>query len=326
MTRSAAAGVRMPELDGATGWLNTAPLTRDALRGSVVLVDFWTFTCINWRRTAPYLRAWADRYADAGLVVLGVHSPEFSFEADPDAVRRQVAALDIRYPVALDADHAVWTAFGNHWWPALYSVDATGQVREQQVGEGGFVEAEVLLRRLLAEAGRDLPPEPLVRVAPTGAEVAADWDDLLSGETYLGSARATGLADPQELVPDRVHRYEVPRRVPLNRWALAGAWRVGEEAAVAVGPGASLTHHFRARDLHLVAGPAPGGAPVRFRLLLDGRPPGEDAGEDLGPDGEGVLDEARMHQLVRQGGRVGGRRVELTFLDPGAHCYVITFG
>ncbi|MEU2348506.1 redoxin domain-containing protein [Modestobacter sp. NPDC049651] len=326
MTRTAPPGVRMPELDGATGWLNTPPLTTAALRGRVVLVGFWTYTCINWRRTLPHLRAWAVKYADAGLVVLGVHSPEFGFEGDPANVRQQVADLGIGYPVALDARHEVWSAFANHWWPALYFVDATGRIREQQVGEGGFAEAELVLRRLLAEAGGALPDEPLVRVEATGAELPADWDTLMSGETYLGTDRTTDFASSPHLAVDEPVRYTPPHRLRLNTWALAGTWRVGREAAVAVGPGSSLAHHFRARDLHLVAGPPGADRPVRFRVTLDGRPPGPDAGVDVGPDGAGVLSTPRMHHLVRQHGAVAQRRFEITFLDPGAHGYVLTFG
>jgi thiol-disulfide isomerase/thioredoxin len=318
--------LRMPPLDGATGWLNTAPPTTDQLRGHVVLVDFWTFTCINWRRTLPWVRAWAAKYRAAGLVVLGVHTPEFSFERDPSAVREQVAATGIGYPVVLDSDSGVWAAFANHYWPALYFVDATGHIRHHQFGEGDYAAAEMVIRRLLAETGADLPAEPLVAVTPAGAELAADWDGLMSGETYLGADRTSGFASPEGLAEGVRQVYRRPARLPLNRWALAGAWTVGPEAAVLEEAGGSLTHRFRARDLHLVAGPAPGGGPVRFTVCLDGEPPGPDGGGDVGADGTGTLREPRMHQLVRQRGPVVERTFDITFSDPGARGYVLTFG
>jgi thiol-disulfide isomerase/thioredoxin len=317
---------RMPALDGATGWLNTEPLTTDGLRGRVVLVDFWTYTCINWRRTLPYLRAWAAKYRAAGLVVLGVHTPEFSFERDPANVRQQVGSMGIGYPVALDSDYAIWAAFTNHYWPALYFVDATGRIRHHQFGEGDFQQSEMVIRRLLAEAGADLPGEPLVAVTATGAEVAADWDTLMSGETYLGYARTTDFASSQELVPDARREYRIPSRLPLNSWTLAGSWTVGPEAAVLEEAGGSIAHRFWARDLHLVAGPAPGGTPVRFAVRLDGQPPGPDRGVDVDDDGAGTLTEPRMHQLIRQRGTIAERTFEITFLDPGVAAYAFTFG
>jgi thiol-disulfide isomerase/thioredoxin len=316
----------MPSLDGATGWLNTAPLTSEGLRGRVVLVDFWTYTCINWRRTLPHLRAWAAKYEPAGLVVLGVHTPEFSFEHDPGNVAEQVAEMDIAYPVALDSRYAVWEAFANHYWPALYAVDATGRIRHHQFGEGDFAHAEMVLRRLLAENGADLSAEPLVTVAATGAEVAADWDTLMSGETYLGVARATGSASTPDLDPEAAREYEGPAELPLNRWALTGRWRAGFEAVTLEGGTGSLTHRFSARDLHLVAGPAPGSGPVGFTVRLDGRPPGADAGVDVDADGRGRLDRSRMYQLVRRRGRVGARTFEITFDGPGARLCAVTFG
>jgi thiol-disulfide isomerase/thioredoxin len=319
-------GIRMPALDGATGWLNTQPLTTAGLRGRVVLVDFWTYTCINWRRTLPHLRAWAAKYESAGLVVLGVHTPEFSFERDAAHVRQQVASMGIGYPVVLDSDYAIWEAFANHYWPALYAVDATGRIRYHQFGEGNVGESEMVVRRLLAEAGAVLPDEPLVDVTGTGAELPADWDSIMSGETYLGADRTTGFASPQELSEGERRDYGLPARLPLNRWALGGAWTVGGEAVVLEEPGGVIAHRFWARDLHLVAGPAPGGRPVPFTVRLDGEPPGADHGVDVSADGAGWLTEPRMHQLVRQRGPVAARTFEISFADPGARGYVLTFG
>jgi thiol-disulfide isomerase/thioredoxin len=312
----------MPSLDGATGWLNTGPLTTESLRGSVVLVDFWTYTCINWRRTLPWVRAWAEKYRRAGLVVLGVHTPEFSFEGDAGNVGEQVAAMGIRYPVALDSRYAIWEAFTNHYWPALYFVDATGRIRHSSFGEGDFGRSEAMIRRLLAENGADLPAEPLVQVVADGAEAQADWDTLMSGETYLGWARTSG--GPVDLAPDQSRDYRAPDSLGLNTWALDGRWTVGAEAAVLDAAGGALVHRFSARDLHLVAGPGEG--PVRFTLRLDGAEPGRDAGSDLADDGTGTLTSSRMHQLVRQHGRVRERLVEITFADPGARLFVLTFG
>ena len=317
---------RMPALAGATGWLNTEPLTTDELRGHVVLVDFWTYTCINWRRTLPYLRAWAAKYQPAGLVVLGVHTPEFSFERDPSNVRQQVASMGIGYPVALDSDYAIWEAFDNHYWPALYLVDAMGRIRHHHFGEGDFGNSEMVIRRLLAETGAVLPDEPLVAVTARGAEVPADWDSLMSGETYLGYARTTDFASPQELAADARRDYQVPPRLPLNSWALAGGWTVGSEAAVLDDAGGSIAYRFWARDLHLVAGPAPGGTPVRFTVRLDRQPPGPDRGVDVDDDGAGTLTEPRMYQLIRQHSPVTERTFDITFLDPGAQGYAFTFG
>jgi thiol-disulfide isomerase/thioredoxin len=291
-----------------------------------VLVDFWTYTCINWRRTLPHLRAWHAKYRDAGLVVLGVHTPEFSFERDLANVRRQVAGLGIAYPVALDSDYGIWDAFANHYWPALYAVDAIGRIRHHQFGEGEFGQSETVLRRLLAEAGAELPAEPLVTPDATGAEAPADWDSVMSGETYLGAARTSGFASPQRLAADTGRDYEVPPRLPLNTWALGGAWTVGDEAAVLEQRGGSLAVRFWARDLHLVAGPGAGAGPVPFTVRLDGDPPGPDSGVDLDDDGAGTLTDPRMYQLVRQRGPVTERTFEISFAGPGAHCYVVTFG
>jgi thiol-disulfide isomerase/thioredoxin len=317
---------RMPSLDGATGWLNTEPLTADGLRGRVVVVDFWTYTCINWLRTLPHVRAWAERYRDEGLVVLGVHTPEFSFERDVSNVRRAVESMGITYPVAIDSDYAVWEAFANHYWPALYFVDATGHIRHHRFGEGDFVQSEMVIQRLLAESGADVGGTSSVTVTGEGIEAEADWDHLQSGETYLGHARTTDFASPSGLVPDAPNEYAVPDRLRLNRWALSGTWTVGSEAAVLTAAGGRIAHRFSARDVHLVMGPPAPGAAVPFRVLLDGRPPGPAGGDDVDDEGHGVLAEQRLYQLVRQPQPVVERQFEIEFLAPGAEAFVFTFG
>jgi thiol-disulfide isomerase/thioredoxin len=316
----------MPDLDGATGWLNTGPLTAEGLRGSVVLVQFWTYTCINWRRTLPQVRAWAEAYRDAGLVVLGVHTPEFSFERDVDNVRRAVAATGIRYPVALDSAYAVWDAFGNSYWPALYLVDAEGRIRHHRFGEGDEVGTGTALRRLLAGTGAELPDPPPEPAEGTGAEAPADWEDLLTAETYLGWARTTGFASPSGLLPDDRRTYALPDVLGGGGWALSGTWTVGREAAALDDGGGRLACRFHARDVHLVMGPAARGRAVPFRVLLDGAPPGVAAGEDVDVEGRGVLTEQRMHQLVRQPLPVAERLVEIEFPEPGVEAFVLTFG
>ncbi len=312
-------------LAGATEWINSAPLRGADLRGRVVVVGFWTLTCINWLRQLPYLRAWDEAFRDAGLVVVGVHSPEFSFERDVAEVRRAVAARAIRYPVAVDEHFTVWRSFANHFWPALYLVDAQGRLRHHVFGEGGYDTTEAVLRELLAEAGAgDLGPEP-VPVDARGVEAPADWDSLRTAETYLGLDRMTGFASPGRPVADRPHAYAAPERLRSGHWALTGAWTIGREASVSEDPGGRLSCRFTARDLHLVVAPPPG-AQVRFRLTLDGRPPGADAGEDVDPAGEGRITEPRLYQMVRQRGPVDGRTAEIEFLDPGAGVYAFTFG
>ncbi|MGY1690709.1 thioredoxin family protein [Geodermatophilus sp. SYSU D01105] len=317
---------RMPSLDGATGWLNSGPLSTEGLRGHVVVVDFWTYTCINWIRTLPHIRAWAERYRDHGLVLLGVHTPEFSFERDVGNVRRAVAAMGITHPVALDSEYAVWEAFGNHYWPALYFVDATGRIRHHRFGEGDFVQSEMVIQRLLAETGADLAGTPFVSVAGEGVEAEADWDHLQSGETYLGWARTTDFASPTGLAPDAPRAYTVPDRLRLNSWALSGTWTVGGEASVLQEAGGRIAHRFSARDLNLVLGPPAPGASVPFRVLLDGRPPGPAGGEDVDDEGTGVIVDQRLYQLVRQPQPIVDRQFEIEFLAPGAEAYVLTFG
>ena len=316
---------RMPALDGATGWLNTEPLTPDMLRGRVVLVQFWTYTCINWLRTLPYVRAWNDGYADRGLVVLGVHTPEFSFERDIGNVRGAVESMRIRYPVALDSGYAVWEAFANRYWPALYFVDATGRIRHHAFGEGDYDRSEQVIHQLLDEAGLTATDRPVVPVTAEGAEVAADWDDLATGETYLGYARGGNPASPEPPAPGS-RRYTVPARLRRNQWALSGSWSIGSEAVVLDQAGGGIAFSFHARDLHLVMGPVARGGSARFRVRLDGRPPGDAHGVDVDDEGNGVLTEQRLYQLIRQPLPVTDRRFEVEFDDPGVLATVFTFG
>ena len=316
---------RMPALDGATGWLNSEPLTPEALRGRVVVVDFWTYTCINWLRTLPYVRAWADGYRDSGLVVLGVHTPEFSFEHDIGNVRQAVESMGITYPVALDSDYAIWQAFANHYWPALYFVDATGRIRHHVFGEGDYDRSERVIRELLAEAGADLTEQPLVAVAADGVEAAADWDDLATGETYLGSDRGTGFASPEPRADQR-HEYTVPSRLPLDHWALSGNWTTGSEAVVLDEAGGRIAFRFHARDLNLVMGPVTRGESAGFRVHLDGRPPGAAHGADVDEQGDGVVADQRLYQLIRQPLPIADRQFEIEFSAPGMQAEVFTFG
>jgi thiol-disulfide isomerase/thioredoxin len=315
----------MPGFEGANEWLNSAPLTPSDLEGKVVAVDFWTYTCINWLRTLPSLRAWADAYEDHGLVVVGVHTPEFTVEHDVDRVRRALEAMDIRYPVAIDNDYAVWNAFSNQYWPALYLVDAQGRIRHHAFGEGGYDRAEHVVRKLLEDAGaHDLPPEP-VPVEARGLEVPADWQSLRSPETYVGWARSNGLASPEHVGFDEPREYTIPERLRLNEWALAGNWTLGREEGVSNDAGGRIAYRFRARDLHLILAPPPG-AEARFRVRLDGRAPEDAHGDDIDADGNGVVTEARLHQLVRQSGPIEDREFELELLDPGAAALCFTFG
>jgi thiol-disulfide isomerase/thioredoxin len=318
---------RMPSLDGATGWLNSPPLTAAGLRGKVVLVDFWTYTCINWLRTLPYLRAWAERYQDHGLVVIGVHTPEFDFEHDLDNVRREAKRLRVAYPIAVDSDYAIWDAFDNHYWPALYVVDAQGQIRHHRFGEGDYDQSEMVLQRLLTEAGSvgDIG-QGLVAVDPGGVEAAADWDSLRSPENYLGAARTENFASGNGAVLGTGQVYAVPARLRLNHWALSGDWTVNPQAIVGNQAEGRLVYRFHARDLHLVMAPAVRGTPVRFRVRIDSEPPGAAHGADVDDQGDGTLTDPRLYQLIRQPGPVTERTFEITFLDPGVQAYSFTFG
>jgi thiol-disulfide isomerase/thioredoxin len=310
--------LHMPSLDGATEWLNSPPLTPAGLRGSVVLVDFWTLTCINWLRTEPYVRAWSQAYRDDGLVVLGVHTPEFSFEHDIEGVRRATTERGIDYPVAVDNDYAIWSAFTNHYWPALYFVDRDGVLRDQQFGEGRYEQSERTLQRLLGVE------RELVTVEGTGVEAAADWTSLQTPETYLGYGRSERFGSGSPAV-DKVGSYRIPGDLRAGHWALGGDWTVGSESVVLDRAGGSIAFRFSARDAHLVLSPGQR-APIAFRVLLDGAAPGPSHGGDVDDDGGGVLGEGRLYQLVRQAGPVRERTLEITFDAPGAEAYAFTFG
>jgi thiol-disulfide isomerase/thioredoxin len=316
----------MPELTGAVAWLNSPPLTREALRGRVVLVDFWTYSCINCLRTLPYLKAWNARYRDHGLTIIGVHSPEFAFEKDEANVRRAVHELGIDYPVAIDNDLAVWRAFNNQYWPAHFFIDAQGRIRGHHFGEGEYQQSEALLRTLLTEAGyRDLPPAS-ADMAGEGAQRAADEADIASPETYVGFERAENFAAREPLTRDRTQRYTVPDSLPRNGWALGGAWTVADESATAAAAGDTLVFRFHARDLHLVLGPGPDGRPVRFKVTLDGAAPGDNHGADIDAAGNGEVREQRLYQLIRQTQPVQDRTFTIEFLTPGVRAYSFTFG
>jgi hypothetical protein len=320
----------LPSLDGATGWLNSAPLATDGLRGHVVVVDFCTYTCINWIRSLPYVRAWADKYAGQGLVMLGVHTPEFAFERSAGNVRRAVREMRVGYPVATDNEYAIWHAFGNLYWPALYFVDAQGRIRHHQFGEGDYEESELIIQQLLAStagAGAgDGPVRSVVSVDAQGVEAPADWADLQSPENYAGYERTDNFASPGGIVPGERHGYTAPVRLRLNHWALSGDWTVDGQASTLNAAIGRIAYRFHARDLHLVMGPAAAAGPVRFRVLTDGQPPGLDHGLDVDALGTGTVTEQRLYQLIRQHGPVAERTFEITFLDPGVQAYSFTFG
>jgi thiol-disulfide isomerase/thioredoxin len=316
----------LPSLDGATQWLNSPPLTAAGLRGRVVLIDFWTYTCINWLRTLPYLRAWAEKYKDHGLVLIGVHTPEFDVEHDLDNVRRAVKDLRVDYPVAVDNDYAIWSAFNNHYWPALYFVDAQGQIRHHRFGEGNYEESEIILQQLLTDAGITAIGQDLVSVEAGGAEAAADWNNLRSPENYLGYQRTENFASSNGAVVEIPHMYVTPERLRLNHWALAGDWTVEAGETVLNHPDGRIVYRFHARDLNLVMGPAAQGPPVRFYVRIDGQAPGAAHGADVDDQGNGTASEPRLYQLIRQPGPIRERTFEIMFLDPGVHAYAFTFG
>jgi thiol-disulfide isomerase/thioredoxin len=316
----------MPSLEGATTWLNSAPLTTEELRGKVVAVDFWTYTCINWLRTLPYVRAWATKYQDAGLVVIGVHTPEFPFEHDIENVRRAVKDMRVEYPVAIDNDYAVWSAFNNHYWPALYVVDAQGRIRHHQFGEGDYEAAEAILQQLLTEAGQGGFSRDLSSLDARGPEVAADWGELASGETYLGYERAESFSSPGGAVLGERHTYSAPARLGRNEWALEGEWAVERGYAALNAPNGRIAYRFHARDVHLVMGAAEPGTSVRFRVFLDGRLAGEAHGSDVDEQGNGVVREPRLYQLIRQPTPISDRLFEIEFLEAGVEAYAFTFG
>jgi thiol-disulfide isomerase/thioredoxin len=316
----------MPSLGGGVGWLNSQPLTAGGLRGKVVLVDFWTYTCVNWRRTLPYVRAWAEKYKDHGLVVIGVHTPEFSFEHNVDNIRWALRDMRISYPVAIDSDYGIWNAFHNEYWPALYFVDARGKIRHHQFGEGEYEQAERVIQQLLTEAGASGFGHDLVSVVPQGAEVAADGRTLGSPESYVGYAQSQNFASLGGTARDKARGYTVPVRLELNHWALAGDWTVGKEAIVPNQAGGRIAYCFHARDVNLVMGPTAQGKPVRYRVTVDGKPPGAAHGADVDEQGNGTAVEARLYQLIRQPGPIVDRQFEIEFLDAGGEAFDFTFG
>jgi len=318
--------LHMPSLDGAAGWLNSPPLNPAELRGHPAVVNFWTLTCVNWLRQEPYVRAWSRAYRDDGLVVVGVHTPEFFFEHDVDLIRQATNEREIDYPVAVDSNYAIWNAFDNHYWPALYFIDSDGVIVGQHFGEGEYEQSERVIQRLL---GIDREPVA-VSVEGKGVEAAADWDHLRSPETYLGDGRGEGFASPGGVVAES-RLYRIPEGLRLNQWAVAGHWTIEQEKATLDRAGGSIAFRFQARDANLVMAPgqvisAGDGEPIPFRVLVDGRPPGSSHGADTDADGSGVLGSGRCYQLVREQGEVLERTLEITFGRPGAQAYVFTFG
>jgi cytochrome c biogenesis protein CcdA/thiol-disulfide isomerase/thioredoxin len=316
----------MPSLAGATQWLNSPPLTRESLRGKVVLVDFWTYSCINCLRALPYVKAWAEKYRDKGLVVIGVHAPEFAFEKNIDNVKRAVRELGVTYPVAIDNDYAIWQGFNNEFWPAHYFIDAEGRIRHHHFGEGEYTESEKVIQQLLAEAGRTGVASDIVKVLAGGAEAESNAGDVQSPETYIGYDRAEHFASTEDAVHDTAHIYALAPTLHLNQWGLTGEWTVSGEHATLDTAGGKITFHFHARDLHLVLGPGKDGKPVHFRVLVNGQAPGADHGADVDAAGNGTVTEQRLYQLVRQSGEVKGRTFEIQFLDPGVEAFSFTFG
>jgi cytochrome c biogenesis protein CcdA/thiol-disulfide isomerase/thioredoxin len=315
-----------PSLSGAVEWLNSPPLTIEALRGKVVLVDFWTYSCINCLRAIPYVRAWAEKYKDQGLVVIGVHAPEFAFEKNVENVRQAIKDLKIDYPVAIDNDYAIWRAFNNSYWPAHYFIDAEGRIRHHHFGEGEYDQSEKIIQQLLAEAGKANVAQDVVKVNAQGAQAAADMDDVKSPETYIGYTRAENFASPGGAVDDKRQVYAIAPQLSLNQWALDGDWTIGGERAASNEANARIAYRFHARDLHLVLGPSADGKPVRFRVTIDGNAPGGDHGADTDDQGNGTVSEQRLYQLVRQGKPDADRQFEIEFLDPGAQAFAFTFG
>jgi thiol-disulfide isomerase/thioredoxin len=316
----------MPPLTGATLWLNSPPLTGESLRGKVVLVDFWTYSCINCLRTLPYLKAWNEKYHDQGLVIIGVHSPEFAFEKDPHNVEQAIRDLGIKYPVAMDNRFAIWNAYKNQYWPAHYLIDAQGRIRDRHFGEGAYQETEQMIRELLNEAhqGQLAMNDELVRVAGSGA-TAAPSASARSPETYLGYARQENLASPEAIKKDAAAIYSAPRVLEMNHWSLSGRWLVTAEASVLQAEGGAISYRFLGRDLHLVLG-SRSGKPVRFKVTLDGAAPGADHGADIDAHGNGVIREQRLYQLIRQSGKIGSHTFRIEFPDAGAEAFAFTFG
>jgi thiol-disulfide isomerase/thioredoxin len=316
----------LESLGRATGWLNSGPLAAADLRGKVILIDFWTYSCINWMRQLPYVRAWADKYKEQGLIVIGVHTPEFGFEHDIDNVRRAAKDMRVQYPVATDNGYAIWSAFRNAYWPALYLVDAKGKVRYRHFGEGEYEKSERMIQKLLAEAGAPNVSREVVSVDARGAEAPADWESLRSPETYLGYERTQNFASPDGARSEARHVYRLPSRMGLNQWALSGDWTFGRQATRLNTANGRIVHRFHARDLHLVMGPAVPGTLVRFRVRIDGQPPGAAHGSDVDAQGNGTVTEQRMFQLMRQPKPILDRQFEIEFLDAGIEVFSFTFG
>ena len=313
-------------LERADEWINSPSLPASALRGKVVLVHFWTYTCINWLRTQSYLRGWAEKYKDKGLVVIGVHTPEFRFEKTIDNVQREVRELRVDYPVAVDSSYVIWRAFNNNYWPAQYFVDAQGRIRHTHFGEGSYEQSEMVIQRLLMEAGAKGIDDSLVSVTPAGFEVAADWASLKSPENYVGYERTEGFVSPGGAARDKSRVYELPAQLRRNDWGLSGDWTVKRDAVELNKANGRIAYRFHARDLNLVMGPAAPGTSVKFRVTIDGKPPGAAHGFDVDEQGNGTLSEQRLHQLVRQTAPIADRQFEIEFLAPGAEAFCFTFG
>jgi hypothetical protein len=316
---------RFPSLNGASQWLNSPPLTPTGLSGKVVVINFCTYTCINWLRTLPYVRAWAERYRDDGLVMMGVHTPEFSFEHDVENVKEMLAAMRVNWAIALDNNYSVWDAFANHYWPALYFIDTSGRIRHHRFGEGDYEASERVIQELLREKGADVGDDP-VPVTADGPEVEADWKDLESAETYLGYDRTQGFASPGGVAPKERQLYASSRHLGSNQWALAGDWTVDADRVHLNEGSGRIDFSFHARDVHLVMGPPERGMSIPFRVTIDDEPPGDAAGSDVSDDGAGVLSQQRMYQLVRQRGPIFDRVFTIEFFDRGAEAFAFTFG
>jgi cytochrome c biogenesis protein CcdA/thiol-disulfide isomerase/thioredoxin len=316
----------LPPLEGAVQWLNSPPLTAEGLKGKVVLVDFWTYSCINCLRSLPYVKAWADKYRDQGLVVIGVHAPEFAFERDVKNVTKAMKDLGIDYPVAVDNDYKIWRAFDNQYWPAHYFADAKGQIRYHHFGEGDYAESERVIQQLLREAGKGQVTADLIDASGHGVQMAADSGDVRSPETYVGYQRAEHFASPQTVTPDKTAHYSAPTEPTLNQWGLSGQWTVESESAALSAANGAIVYRFHARDLHLVLSPGADGKPVRFNVKIDGKAPGDAHGTDVAADGSGTVTEQRLYQLVRQPGDVADHTFTIEFTDPGVTAYAFTFG
>ena len=307
-----------PSLQGATGWLNTTPLKLEELRGKVVLIDFWTYTCINWRRTMPYVKDWASKYKDQGLVVIGVHTPEFSFEHELGNIRNANSEMNITYPVAVDSKYEIWNSFQNHYWPALYLIDANGKIRYQKFGEGDYQEIELKIQQLLREISPKNTPLQTTAIQPGGAEAAADWRNVQSPENYVGYGQTQGFASPGGIISDKAVTYNVPANLQLNQWGLTGEWNIGKEMVLLTGKQGRLIYRFHARDLNLIIGPAAKETPVKFRVTIDGNIPGASHGVDIDENGNGTVTEPRMYQLIRQQGPITERDFQIEILNTGA--------